>query len=86
MSAHTAIAIGLAAYAGVMLAMSAFWMTRVKKAANYLVLSDRYFFVTCRLLGMRRPLSDQELGCLARAIHVRGKKYGFFAHRLGVHA
>jgi SSS family solute:Na+ symporter len=34
---RTAIAIGLGVYACLMLAMSAFWMSRVKKAADYLV-------------------------------------------------
>jgi SSS family solute:Na+ symporter len=37
LSIHAAIATGLGLYACLMLAMSAFWMTRVKKAADYLV-------------------------------------------------
>ena len=37
MTTHTAIVIGLAIYTIVMLGVSAFWMLRVKKAADYLV-------------------------------------------------
>ncbi len=37
LSTHTAIAIGLGIYACMMLGMSAYWMTRIKKSADYLV-------------------------------------------------
>ena len=42
-----------------------------------LVLSDRFFFVTCRLLPRRRILSESEFICLARAIHRRRARLGF---------
>ena len=37
MGIHTDIAIGLISYGGIMLAMSLFWMRRIRKAADYLV-------------------------------------------------
>jgi len=42
-----------------------------------LVLTDRFFLVTCRLLPRRRILSESEFICLARAIHRRRAKLGF---------
>jgi REP element-mobilizing transposase RayT len=42
-----------------------------------LVLSDRFFFVTCRLLPRRGILSESEFICLARAIHRRRARLGF---------
>jgi putative transposase len=42
-----------------------------------LVLSDRFFFVTCRLLPRRRVLWDSEFACLARVIQERRHKHGF---------
>jgi hypothetical protein len=32
-----------------------------------LVVSDRWFFITCRLLARRRILSESEFSCVARA-------------------
>ena len=48
-------------------------MSRLRR----LVLSDRFFFVTCRLLPRRRILSESEFICLARAIHRRRARLGF---------
>jgi putative transposase len=42
-----------------------------------LVLSDRFFFVTCRRLPKRGILTESEFACLARAIHERRRKHGF---------
>ena len=42
-----------------------------------LVLSDRYFFVTCNLLRGRRVLSADELNLLARVIGWRRERHGF---------
>jgi len=42
-------------------------MSRLRR----LVVSDRWFFVTCRVLPGRR-LSDSEFACLAQVIHERG--------------
>ena len=42
-----------------------------------LVLSDRFFFVTCRLFHNRRTLSETELKCLAQTISARRKAHGF---------
>jgi len=39
--------------------------------------SDRGFFVTCRVLPQRRILSPSEFACLAGAIHERREKHGF---------
>jgi REP element-mobilizing transposase RayT len=41
------------------------------------VVSDRWFFVTCRVLPARRRLSDPEFACLAQAIRERREKYSF---------
>jgi putative transposase len=42
-----------------------------------LVVSDRWFFVTCRVLPRRRILSDSEFACLARVIHERREEHRF---------
>ena len=44
-------------------------MSRLRR----LVVSDRWFFVTCRLLRRRRILSQLEFACLAPVIHDRRK-------------
>jgi len=44
-------------------------MSRLRR----LVVSDRWFFVTCRLLRRRRILSQLEFACLAQVIHERRK-------------
>ena len=48
-------------------------MSRLRR----LVLSDRFFFVTRRLLPRRRILSESEFICLARPIHRRRARLGF---------
>ena len=48
-------------------------MSRLRR----LVLSDRYFFITCRLLPHRKVLAEPELACLARVIHERREKHEF---------
>jgi putative transposase len=48
-------------------------MSRLRR----LVLSDRFFFVTCRLLPRRRPLGEAEFARLARVIRERRQKHGF---------
>ena len=48
-------------------------MSRLRR----LVLSDRFFFVTCRLFHSRRTLSESEFDCLAQAINTRRKRHGF---------
>jgi hypothetical protein len=40
-------------------------MSRLRR----LVVSDRWFFITCRVLPRRRILSESEFACLARVIH-----------------
>jgi putative transposase len=42
-----------------------------------LVLSDRFFFVTCRLSRRRDVLSAADLDCLAQVIAERRRKHGF---------
>ncbi len=42
-----------------------------------LVLSGRFFFVTCRLLAKRHVLSQVEFACLARVVHERRQEHGF---------
>ena len=49
-------------------------MSRLRR----LVVSDRFIFVTCRLLPRRRILSPSEFAILARAIHERRVEHGFF--------
>jgi putative transposase len=48
-------------------------MSRLRR----LVLSDRWFFISCRLLPGRRILSESEFACLARVIHERREEHGF---------
>ena len=48
-------------------------MSRLRR----LVLSDRFFFITCRLAHQRRTLSDPEFESLAQAIAARRKTHGF---------
>ena len=48
-------------------------MSRLRR----LVLSDRFFFVTCRLFPNRRILSESELDCFAQTISARRKRHGF---------
>ena len=42
-----------------------------------LVLSNRFFFVSCRLLRSRQELSESEFDCLAQVIRARRKRHGF---------
>src|ERR1039457_1356693 len=48
-------------------------MSRLRR----LVLSDRFFFVTCRLQPGRRKLWDSGFACLARVIGERRRQHGF---------
>jgi putative transposase len=48
-------------------------MSRLRR----LVLSDRYFFVTCNLLRSRDPLNDADFDILARVIAARRREHGF---------
>ncbi len=48
-------------------------MSRLRR----LVLSDRFFFVTCRLLPKRRILSESEFACLSKVIDDRRQQHGF---------
>ena len=48
-------------------------MSRLRR----LVLSDRFFFVTCRLFPRRRVFLASEFARLARVIHERRQKHGF---------
>jgi REP element-mobilizing transposase RayT len=48
-------------------------MSRLRR----LVVSDRWFFVTCRVLPRRGTLSESEFGCLARVIHERREEHAF---------
>src|SRR5208283_5024227 len=48
-------------------------MSRLRR----LVVSDRWFFITCRILSRRRILSESEFACLARVIHERREERGF---------
>jgi hypothetical protein len=42
-----------------------------------LVVSDRWFFITCRVLPRRRILSDSEFATLAEVIDERRAERGF---------
>jgi putative transposase len=42
-----------------------------------LVLSDRFFFVSCRLAVKRQLLANPDFGCLARVVRERRAKYRF---------
>jgi len=48
-------------------------MSRLRR----LVVSDRWFFITCRVLPRRRILSDAEFATLAEVIDPRRKEHGF---------
>jgi REP element-mobilizing transposase RayT len=48
-------------------------MSRLRR----LVVSDGWFFVTCRVLPVRGHLSDSELACLAQVIRERREEHGF---------
>jgi len=48
-------------------------MSRLRR----LVVSDRWFFITCRLLPRRRILSDSEFATLAEVIVERREEHGF---------
>ena len=48
-------------------------MSRLRR----LVLSDRYFFITCNLLRTRGPLNDNDFDILARVIKARRRQHGF---------
>ena len=48
-------------------------MSRLRR----LVVSDRWFFISCRLLPRRRMLSELEFSGLARVIDERRQKHGF---------
>ena len=48
-------------------------MSRLRR----LVLSDRFFFVTCRLLPTRRRLVESEFECLARVVRERREEHHF---------
>ena len=47
-------------------------MSRLRR----LVLSDRYFFITCNLLRSRRTLDEHDLGRLARSLARLRAKHG----------
>lgn len=49
-------------------------MSRLRR----LVLSDRYFFVTCNLLRTRAPSNDDDFEILARVIEARRAEHEFF--------
>jgi putative transposase len=48
-------------------------MSRLRRLA----LSDRYFFITCKLLRSRRALDEQDFGRLARSLARMRRKHGF---------
>ncbi len=48
-------------------------MSRLRR----LVLSDRYFFITCRVLPHRKALEESEFECLAKVVAERREKHGF---------
>ncbi len=48
-------------------------MSRLRR----LVLSDRFFFVSCRLAANRQLLADPDFACLARVVRERREKYRF---------
>jgi putative transposase len=48
-------------------------MSRLRR----LVLSDRYFFVTCNLLRTRAVLNEEDFEILARVIKARREEHGF---------
>ena len=48
-------------------------MSRLRRIA----LSDRFFFVTCRIFPEHRLLSGRDFACLADAVHSRRAEFGF---------
>ncbi|HUI44216.1 MAG TPA: hypothetical protein VL523_19795 [Terriglobia bacterium] len=42
-----------------------------------LVLSDRFFFITCSVRQRRRALAESEFACLAQAVRERPEKHRF---------
>jgi putative transposase len=48
-------------------------MSRLRR----LVVSDRWFFITCRVLSKRRILCASEFACMARVIDERRRELGF---------
>lgn len=48
-------------------------MSRLRR----LVLSDRFFFLSCRVLPTRRTLNESEFACLAQVVQERRKAHGF---------
>jgi REP element-mobilizing transposase RayT len=48
-------------------------MSRLRR----LVVSDRWFFISCRVLPRRRTLSESEFACRARVIDQRRAEHGF---------
>lgn len=48
-------------------------MSRLRR----MVLSDRYFFISCRVHCLRRKLSESEFACLANVVRARRKAHGF---------
>jgi REP element-mobilizing transposase RayT len=48
-------------------------MSRLRR----LVLSDRFFFISCRLLPHRERLEEPEFECLARVVRERREKHHF---------
>ncbi len=48
-------------------------MSRLRR----LVLSDRFFFLSCRLLPTRQNLSESEFAILAQVMRERRKQHGF---------
>ena len=52
------------------------YTTRMSRLRR-LVVSDHWFFITCRLLPRRRILSESEFDCLAQVIHERRAEHGF---------
>lgn len=48
-------------------------MSRLRR----LVLSNRFFYSSCRLSRRRRVLSDSEFGCLGQTIRASRNKHGF---------
>src|SRR5215472_6587883 len=48
-------------------------MSRLRRIA----LSDRFFFVTCRIFQGRRLLSERDFVCLAEAVQSRRAEFGF---------
>ncbi len=49
-------------------------MSRLRR----LVLSDRYFFITCNLRGTRGPFKDDDFEILARVFEARRAEHGIF--------